>query len=121
MMAWRGGRALDWNNIITLAGVGIGTCIAAFIGYSKKWPAKPPVDPVLAGVGFELGNREQSKQIVDALTRIAVALEILADKRTDEIEQIHRSLLDRLDAQERREEQEEARPRPFRRRKPTGQ
>lgn len=118
MMAWRGGRTLDWNSIVTLAGVAVGTGIAAFIGYSKKWPVKSTQDPVLAGVGFELGNREQSRQIVEALTRCAAALEILADKRTDEMEDMHRALLERLDAQERREEQEEQRPRPVRRRKP---
>ena len=99
---------MDWNNLLTLMGVFLGTAIAAYVGYSKKWPARPPVDPVLAGVGFELGNREQSKQIVEALIRCAVALEILADKRTDEMEEIHRQLLDRLD---RRAEQEEASPR----------
>ena len=118
MMAWRGGRAVDWNSIFTLTGVAVGTGVAAFIGYSKKWPVKQTQDPVLAGIGFELGNREQSKQMVEAMTRCAVALEILADKRTDEMEDMHRALLERLDAQERREEQEEAKPRPFRRRKP---
>lgn len=74
--------------------------------------------PVLAGIGVELGTREQTERMIGELSGIRKAVEILADKRTDEIEEMHRALLDRLDAQERREEQEEQRPHkpPIRRR-----
>jgi hypothetical protein len=110
MMFWqRGERAVDWNNLFTLAGVLIGTATAAYVGYSKKWPAKP--DPVLTGIGFELSNREQTERLIGEVRGCRVALEVLADRRTEEMEDMHKALLERLDAQERREEQEEQSPR----------
>ena len=101
---------MDWNNILTLTGVFLGTAIAAYVGYSRKWPTKP-VDPVLAGVGLGFGDKEQGERLISEMRRCADSLEVLADKRTDEMAEMHRVLLDRLDAQERREEQEEQRPR----------
>lgn len=101
---------MDWNNALTLAGVFIGAATAAYVGYSKKWTTK--IDhPVLAGVGIELGNREQTERLIGEVRGMRVALEILADRRTEEMEEMHKALLERLDAQERREEQEEQRPR----------
>lgn len=84
---------------------------------SREKPTHRP-DPVLTGIGLAYGDREQCERLITVLTRMSRALDILADRRTDEMEDMHRALLDRLDAQERREEQEEARPRrnPVRRR-----
>ncbi len=117
MTSWRGGRAVDWTNALTLAGVFIGAASAAYVGYSKRWPAKPD-NPVLTGIGIGFGDREMQERLIAEVKGCRLALEVLADKRTDEIEELHRSLLDRMDAQERREEQEEQRPRrqPARRR-----
>lgn len=110
MTSWRGGKVVDWNNFLTLAGVFVGAAIAAYVGYSKKWAAKPE-HTMLTSVGIELGNREQAERLIGEVHGCRLALEALADKRVDEMEEMHRSLLDRLDAQERREEQEEQRPR----------
>ena len=101
---------MDWNNALTLAGVFIGAATAAYVGYSKKWTNKAD-HTVLAGVGIELGSREQSERLIGEVRGCRLALEALADKQRSEMEELHRSLLDRLDAQERREEQEEQRPR----------
>ena len=67
--------------------------------------------PALTGIGMAWGEREQIERMIGVQERIARSLEILADRRTEEMEEIHRTLLDRLDARERREEQEEPRPR----------
>lgn len=65
-------------------------------------------DPVLAGVGLELGNREQTERLIIEVRGCRIALEALADKRTSEMEEMHKEVLERLD---RREEQEESGPR----------
>lgn len=105
---------MDWNNAFTLVGVFIGTAIAAFIGYSRRWPP-PKQDPILTGIGIGFGDREMQERLISELKGCRVALEVLADRRTEEMEDIHRELLARLD---RKEEQEESRPRrqPTRRR-----
>jgi hypothetical protein len=102
---------VDWNNLITLISVGIGTTAAAYVGYSRKWPAKTEGVPVLTSIGLELGNREQTERLIGEVHGCRVALEVLADRRTEDIEDMHKALLERMDAQERREEQEEQRPR----------
>ena len=91
-----------YGGIITLAAIG---------RYLTLPKIRRHADPVLASVGLELGNREQTERLIAEVHGCRLALETLADKRTDEIEELHRSLLDRMDAQERREEQEEQRPR----------
>ena len=105
---------MDWTNAITLAGVFIGAATAAYVGYSKRWPP-PKQDPILTGIGIGFGDREMQERLIAELHGCRVALEVLADRRTEEMEEIHRELLARLD---RKEEQEESRPRrqPARRR-----
>lgn len=110
MTSWRGGKAVDWTNAITLAGVFIGAATAAYVGYSKRWPAKPD-NPILTGIALGYGDKEQTERLITEVRGCRIALEALADKQRSEMEELHRSLLDRMDAQERREEQEEQRPR----------
>ena len=99
-------------------GVALVIIIGAIGTYLRSLREKPRgLDPVLAGVGLGFGDKEQTERLIALHERIATALEILADKRTDEMADMHRALLERLDAQKRREEQEEQRPRPVRRRK----
>lgn len=88
--------------------------------YMRKPPPAPPATnaAVIAGIGGELGNREQIERLIEQIKRIADGMDVLADKRTDEFEAMHVALLDRLDAQERREEQEEQKPRRPPRRRP---
>src|ERR1051325_11207160 len=95
MTSWRGRRAVDWTNAITLAGVFIGAATAAYVGYSKRWPAKPDT-PVLTGIGWELGTREQAERLIAEVRGIRLAVEVPADRRTEELEDIHQKLLDRL-------------------------
>lgn len=87
--------------IVIIVGA-IGRYLAGLNGRTRQ------IDPVLAGVGLAFGDKEQTERLISVQTRIAVALESLADKRTDEMAEMHRQLLDRLD---RRAEQEEPRPR----------
>ena len=82
-------------------------------------------DPVLAGIGLAYGEKLHNEAMLDYMKRITVALEVLADRRTDEMEDAYNALLKRLDeaafrGQDRREEQEESEPRrpPPRRRGP---
>ncbi len=100
--------------------VGLVIVIGAIGNYLRSLKGNSAIThgPVLAGIGMELGNKEQTERVIVELAGIRKAVEILADKRTDEIEEMHRALLDRLDAQERREEQEEQSPHkpPIRRR-----
>ena len=117
MTPMRGARLVDLHDLITNAAFFIIALIAGAGAYLRRRPRPAPaVDPVVAGVGFGLMERQQAEQLIEQVKRCAVALEVLADRRTEEMEDIHKALLERLDAQERREEQEEPRPRPFRRR-----
>ena len=111
MMHMHGVPAVEPNDLLTLAGVFVGGIIMGIVGYLRSKPAARTDH--IKSIGVEFGNREQSERQIEVLVRIS-ALEVLADKRTTDIEEIHRSLLDRLDAQERREEQEESLPRPIR-------
>lgn len=110
MTHMRGARSVEASEIITLAGVFVGGILAGAIGYLRKAPASQQ-QPVLQGIGMELGNKEQSERLIEQVKRIADGMDILSDKRTDEFQDMHKALLERLDAQERREEQEEQRPR----------
>ena len=94
--------------LLGTAAVGAIVVVGAIGNYLRGLKARPQ-DPVLTGIGIELGNREQTERLISVQTRIAVAMETMADKRTTEMEDIHRELLERLD---RREEQEESRRRP---------
>lgn len=92
---------MDWTNAITLAGVFIGAATAAYVGYSKRWPAKPG-SPVLTGIALGYGDKEQTERLITEVRGCRIALEALADKRVDEMEHMQKELLERLDAQERR-------------------
>jgi hypothetical protein len=85
--------------------------LAGLWAYFRPPRRQPSPNPVLTGVGIELGNREQTERLIGEVHGCRVALEVLADRRTEEMEDMHKALLERLDAQERREEQEEQAPR----------
>jgi hypothetical protein len=98
---------VDWTNAITLAGVFLGAATAAYVGYSKRWPAKPN-HPVLTGIGIGFGDRDMHERLIAEVHGCRVALEVLADRRTEEMEDMFKTMMERLD---RREEQEAQRPR----------
>jgi hypothetical protein len=91
-----------------LAGVFLGAATAAYVGYSKRWPPAKPDHPVLTGIGLGFGDREMHERLIKEIRGMRIALEILADRRTEEMEDMHKALLERLD---RRYEQEESKPR----------
>ena len=99
--------------LLGTAAVGAVVILGAIGNYlrSLREKPKPDVHPVLTGVGIGWGDRDQTERMITQFTRIADSVAILADKRTDEMEEIHKTLLARLDMQERREEQEEQQPR----------
>lgn len=88
-------QQLSLSEAVTLAGVLIGTALAAYIGYFRKNAAPPPTDPVLTSVGLELGNRKQIDQIITELKRIADAL---TDKNTAGINERLDHLAETVDA-----------------------
>ena len=97
--------------------VGLIVVIGAVGRYLSSLRAPPPPQgPVLTGIGLGWSDREQTERMFAMIERIAKALETIADKRTSEMENMHRTLLARLDAQRRSEEQEEQEPRSPRRR-----
>lgn len=113
MTPTRGGKKVEAGNEIWVpAAVFFGTAIAAFIGYFRKLPAPKAQDPVIAGIAVAYGDREQTERLIGEVKRCATALEVLADRRTEEIEEMHQKLLDRLD----RAEQQQRPHRPARRR-----
>lgn len=80
-----------WTNV----GIGAFGFVAALYAYfSKKAPAPPVTAPahvaeaIVAGVGVEIGNREQAERLIaetrraaDGVIRCAAALEVLADRK----------------------------------------
>lgn len=79
-----------------LAGVFIGATVAGLIGYFRKRPQAN--DPVLAGVGIELGSRGQMDMLIAALNRIG---DILENKKQSAMEAKLQDILERLDRAER--------------------
>ena len=79
-----------WTNLGVVA-TGI---IGMLAGYFAKRTSKPITDPVVAGVGFELGNRMQTEQLIAALNRIG---DILEGKEQAKIEGDLKEILERLD------------------------
>lgn len=95
--------------LLGTAAVGAVVVVGAIGNYLRTLRERPRgLDAVVAGVGLGFGDKEQTERVIAVLDRCAKALEALADKRTDEMEEMHKTLLDRLD---RREEQEESGPR----------
>lgn len=99
------------NDSLKSAAAFIAFILAGLWAYFRPQRRPATQSPVLTGVGIELGNREQTERLVGEVHGCRVALEALADKRVDEMEDIHKALLECMDAQERREEQDEQRPR----------
>jgi hypothetical protein len=98
--------------LLGTAAVGVVIILGAVGNYLRSLKALPSQpDAVLRGIGMELGDKDQTERLIAQVKRIADGMDILADKRTDEMEEIHKTLLARLDMQERREEQEEQQPR----------
>lgn len=82
------------KDIITLLGVFIGTTLAVALGYGgKKVTAKPP-DPVVSGVGMELGSRAQIDMLIEQVRRIG---DILEGKKTQGIEAKMEEMLEQID------------------------
>jgi hypothetical protein len=88
------------NEILTYLGVFVGGIILTLAGYSKK--PGPGENPLVTGVGLELGNRFQTDQVIHQLTRIADSLAALADRREAARDEMMKEMLDRLDESERR-------------------
>lgn len=106
----RGKRVPDTDSLKSAAAF-IAFVLAGLWAYFRPQRRPATQNPVLTGVGIELGNREQTERLIGEVHGCRIALEALADKRVDEMEDMHKALLERMDAQERREEQEEQRPR----------
>lgn len=65
-------------------------------------PAAPPgtQSAVLAGIGIELGAKDQTERLIAEVKGCRVALEALADRRTQTLEDMQKELLERLDMAE---------------------
>lgn len=87
------------TDIVTLAGVFVGGVLAAWIGYKQKPPPPTNQAAVMAGVGFELGSREQMAALTSEVKRIADALN---DKNAEGISDRLDELAKRLDEQTQR-------------------
>lgn len=85
-----------WDNeTITYVGVLVGTAIGAAVAYFRKAPPPPPsIEPALKSIGLELGNRQQTDQIIEQLKRIADALN---DKNTAGITDRLEELAEQID------------------------
>lgn len=98
--------------LLGTAAVGAVVIVSAIGNYLRTLKEKPrPIDPVIAGIGIGYGDREQTERLILEVRGCRIALEALADKRADEMEEMQQALLDRLDDAARRKEQEEQRPR----------
>lgn len=105
---------MDTTDILTNIGVLVGTAVAAWIAYKTKNPYSrdQSQNSVVAGVGIELGNREQTERLIaeqkrcaDGIMQIASGVAVLADKKQaamevkmDEMQEV----LERLAEREKR-------------------
>lgn len=90
------------NEVVTLAAVFIGTAIAAAIAYLRKPGPKPEANPIVTGIGIELGNRLQFEEMNAQLKRIADAAEILADRKQAELSETLKELVEKVEDLDRR-------------------
>lgn len=81
---------------VWIAGAYGGIITLAAIGRYLTRTREPPKDPVIAGIALGFGD----ERFLTLLTRCAVALEALADRRTEELEEMHQKLLERMDRAE---------------------
>lgn len=91
------------SDLIVNIGTSLGWLIAAGLsGLVMYWKTKPPrpADPVLAGVGMELGNKLQMEQLTHEVKRCADSLAILADRKQAVIEDKLAEVLERLEEAE---------------------
>lgn len=87
------------RDIALFIGVFIGGVITVLLGY-KKPPAVKQPDPVIAGIGVELGSRIQIEELVDQVRRIA---DILEGKKTQGIETKLTDMIEAIDDLRRRQ------------------
>jgi hypothetical protein len=90
------------NELVTLAGVFVGTAVAALIAYLKKPVPKPEPNAIVTGIGLELGNRLQLDEMNMQLRRIADAAEILADRKQAELSETLKELVEKVEDLDRR-------------------
>ncbi|TGT72888.1 hypothetical protein EN802_13495 [bacterium M00.F.Ca.ET.159.01.1.1] len=71
----------DWNNVITLVGVGLGTSVAAYVGYFRKGAVAPPSEHVeIAGALVDSTAVKQLAAAIEAHTVEAIAQRLDAEK-----------------------------------------
>lgn len=86
------------NESLAAAAFFIVSMLAAAWGYLRK-PAPPQkTDPVLTGIGVELGNRVQMQELVEAVNRVA---DEIANKKQEEVVDKLDEALRRMDESER--------------------
>ncbi len=82
------------NETLKNAAAFIAFLLAGLWAYFRSPKPQPPVaSPVLAGVGMELGNREQTERLIAAINRVA---DEIANRKTDEMTDTMNELLERL-------------------------
>jgi hypothetical protein len=90
-------RKIDNPAEVWIAGIYSAILFFAVLGRYLLLPKRAMgADPVLAGVGLELGTREQIDHLVLQVKRCADALERLADKRQDEIQETLEEIVEEM-------------------------
>jgi glutamate dehydrogenase/leucine dehydrogenase len=92
--------SINLHDFFTYAGVFVGGIVLALAGYRKK-PKPSEPETVVTGIGVELGNRHQTDQLIAIGLRIAVSLEMLADKKQAGMEAKIDRILEDLEERER--------------------
>ncbi|MBL8578072.1 MAG: hypothetical protein JNK47_12660 [Mesorhizobium sp.] len=80
-------------DVIVTGVVGLLIVLGAIGKYLKSLNASPP-NPVLTGVGIELGNRQQMDQLIAGVNRIG---DILENKKQSAMEGKLEDILERLE------------------------
>ncbi|CDX26609.1 hypothetical protein MPL3356_60464 [Mesorhizobium plurifarium] len=89
-------RTMDIPAEVWIAGAYGGIIVLAAVGRYLTKPKEATRDPVIAGIALGFGD----ERFLALLTRCAVALEALADRRTEELTEMHQQLIERLDRAE---------------------
>jgi hypothetical protein len=90
------------NEILAGAAFFVGTVIATVIAYITKRPQPVHRDAVIAGVGLEIGNKQQQAEMNEHLKSMAESLRILADRKQAAFEDKVMDALERMEERERR-------------------
>lgn len=96
------------SELVATLGTVLGALFVALIAVANylRTKEKPQQQStaVLTGIGLAFGDKLQTEELIKQVTRIANGIDVLADRRTDDMADMQKELIERMDRAEAREQ-----------------